>query len=64
MHLTEELESCHVRGLVSFKLIIGVDTDFDEDEDYAMIHLSLFGTKLGIEAITIHHFEIFSTQLN
>ena len=61
MHLTEELENCNVRGLVSFKLVIGVNTYFDEDEDYAM---SLFGTKLGIEAITIHHFEIFSTQLN
>ena len=69
MHLTEELENCKVRGLVSLKLTIGVNNvkisvksilTFDKEEDEAITHLSLVGTKLAIEAVTTSR----SPQLN
>ena len=66
MHLTEELENCKVKGLVSLywgqqcQNQCRLNTDFEKDEDKAITHLSLVGTKLAIEAVTTSR----SPQLN
>ena len=62
MHLTEELENCKVRGLVTrleltirvnnVKISVDSTLILTKMKDEAITHLSLVGTMLAIEAVT------------